>query len=377
MAERVTRSRKRSRVPEVPRFAVTAAGHEGCSIPALGLGTAGLLGDACRDAVAAALRNGYAHVDTALLYGNQEAVRAGLEASGVKRDDVFLTTKVAFFPEDADAGAWMFDKRNVKGGEAASIDLCLDQLGVDQVDLLLIHNPVASMAEYRAASAPHFFELLGYQKKPNALPATCPDGADLRGEVLAHRLGVAEAASTDASKEAAFEARKRAWRALEAAKASGKARMIGVSNYPAALLREMKDYATVMPAVNQIECHPRFASPDVRAAAADLGCVVAGYGLMHAVALGLENAPPVRTAAKRLRATPHAVVLKWALARGVVALPRSADAVHMRANLEAVDLDLTDDDLADIDDLDEDHPYYWWPAPTKATVRAAAPDADP
>jgi diketogulonate reductase-like aldo/keto reductase len=106
----------------------------------MGFGTATLKGNDVVEASCAALKAGFRHLDCALLYGNQPEVAEGLAKSGVKREDVFITSKVAFFPRNSE-GVWMYNEKNCKGGEEASIDLCLEMLKTDHVELMLIHNP--------------------------------------------------------------------------------------------------------------------------------------------------------------------------------------------------------------------------------------------
>jgi len=106
----------------------------------------------------------------------------------VPREEIEITSKVAFFPKGS-AGVTWYDARNEKGGEEASIDLCLEQLGVDYIDLLLVHNPVCSVPEYKVASLPHFFELFGYKKAPGAVePTALPDGELIRPLLLSKKL---------------------------------------------------------------------------------------------------------------------------------------------------------------------------------------------
>ena len=148
-------------------------GQEGV-IPALGFGTANLKNSQCVDSVVTALGHGYRLLDTALLYGNQVEVGEGLRKSGVPRDDVWLTSKVAFFPEKS-SGCWMHQENNLKGGEAASITLTLDQLKVSHVDLMLIHNPAVGRKEYDAACLPHFLNCSRCPSaKANAASLGCP-----------------------------------------------------------------------------------------------------------------------------------------------------------------------------------------------------------
>lgn len=117
-----------------------------------------------------AIQSGYRHIDTALLYCNHVPVGDGIRASGVPREDIFVTSKVAFYPENSKGNIAMYEKTNgklnEKGGEEASIDLCLKELGVDYVDLLLIHNPVCSDLEYKAAFCVHMFELFNHKDHP-------------------------------------------------------------------------------------------------------------------------------------------------------------------------------------------------------------------
>ncbi len=200
------------------------------SMPSLGLGTATLFNEECTGAVRAAIQRGYRLIDTALLYDNQAAVGKGIReaiaAGEVKREELFVTSKVAFYPAEADGSNVTVHIKchaNNKKGEAATaaaVDECLALLGLDYVDLMLIHNPCTGILDYQASSAPHCFELskaLG----PNGLTAA------ERALVLEHRLAAANAAYDEAAAEAARAA---SWRALEAARAAGKCKFIGVSS---------------------------------------------------------------------------------------------------------------------------------------------------
>jgi diketogulonate reductase-like aldo/keto reductase len=186
------------------------------------------------------------------LYCNHVPVGEGIRASGVPREDIFLTSKVAFYPENSKGNITMYEKTrgkdNEKGGEEASIDLCLKELGVDYVDLLLIHNPVSSDLEYKAAFAAHYFELFNLKSNPNSItPEFLADGDKLRPIVIE---GLMQQAKNGPPQEYCLDIRKRSWAALEKALKDGKAKRIGVSNYPHQLLKEMEGYANVMPAVN-------------------------------------------------------------------------------------------------------------------------------
>ena len=326
------------------------------SMPSSGFGTATLHNDVCEQAVVDAIRVGYRLIDTALLYNNQEAVgrgiRRAIEEGLVKRSDLWITTKVAFFPASHDGkNAWVpiaFHPENVKGEvpTAAAIDLCLKLLGLDYVDLMLVHNPCTELDDYTASSYPHIFELSGSRLT----------GAE-RDLVLAHRF-----ASVEIDLAAAESARASSWAALEAARTAGKCRFIGVSNYPAALVRAMDAYASVMPAVNQLELHPRFSNPTLRAYAAATGMALTAYGTGNSTRI--EASPVVARIAAERGCPPLAVVIRWTLQKSVAVIPRTATPGHMAENLAVGGTPpLTDAQVADIDALNEDHPYYWHPAP--------------
>jgi len=363
----------------------------------------------------------YRMLDTALLYGNQVEVGEALRASKVPRKEVFvgiadchafscrriglkqdatshracctrrrpqtwtrmlmcvrcaysgcqITSKVGFFPAGSDK-LWMYNANNVKGGEAASIDLCLRQLGLEQVDLLLLHNPATNVAEYTAASLPHFFELFNHSGHKLAIkgPVALSDGSTLRDTIIDAKLAQVASRSDPA---AARAARGASWACLEKAQQQGKTKFIGVSNYPAALLREMTEYATVMPAVNQLELHPRFASPDLQVLATELGVVLTGYGTGNSVAIGDNSTIRDLAASKGVPAIQ--VVLRWMLQKGIVSIPRSGDALHIRENLEVFGLELSAAEMATLDALDESHPYYWDPRANVATLSPLDDDA--
>eukprot|EP00928_Gymnodinium_smaydae_P040489 TRINITY_DN27455_c0_g2_i1.p1 TRINITY_DN27455_c0_g2~~TRINITY_DN27455_c0_g2_i1.p1 ORF type:complete len:367 (+),score=36.17 TRINITY_DN27455_c0_g2_i1:56-1156(+) len=354
----------------VPTFKFCVHGQEG-SIPCIGLGTATLFGDEATEAVKAAIQIGYRHIDTALLYNNQEAVGEGIRqaiaAGYATREELFVTTKVAFYPAGAtENNVWIpiiYHQENKKGKAAVpqAVDLCLKKLGLEYVDLLLIHNPCTDVAEYQASCAPHFFELA----KSNLTAAE-------RDMILSRRLQEVSASVAQSGGSGDVE-RSDTWLGLEEVRKAGKCRYIGVSNYPARLLHAMSEavrdgLATLMPAVNQLELHPRYSSPRLRAEASRLGVQLTGYGSGNSVRIE-QNAVVARLAAK-YGCSPTAVVLRWTVQRGVVVVPRTANPSHIRENFqvatgtgEAGGFALSDDDLAEIDALNEDYPYYWSPLP--------------
>jgi len=258
----------------------------------------------------------------------------------------------------------MHNANNIKGQEAASIDLTLQQLGVSQVDLLLVHNPTTSKEEYAAASVPHFFELFNHMGKDEAIrPVALPDGARLRPMILSDRRAAALRTRDPA---AAKQARRETWLALERAQREGKCRYIGVANYPAALLLEMREYATVMPAVNQLELHPWFDSAELRRVARELGVVLMAYGSCHSTMF--QQSDKIAAIASRLGRSPTQVVLRWTLQSGSAVIAKAASAKNQAENLAALDFELPAGDLAALSALNIDYPYYWTPLPTIDTL---------
>jgi diketogulonate reductase-like aldo/keto reductase len=250
----------------------------GANIPAIGLGTWTLKDDAATRLVASAIDAGYRHVDTAAMYGNEEAVGAGLRASGASRDEIFLTTKV--WPEDI-----------ADGDLQRSLENSVKRLGVDQVDLALIHWP------------------------SKTIPL---------GESIA---------------------------ALNDAKDRGLARHIGVSNFTVALVNEAAARTSHPLACNQIEYHPFLNQDRVLAACRKHGMAVVSY---CPLARGTElfPEPAVTHAAERTGKTPAQVVLRWHMQQdGVVAIPRSSNARRIAQNLQVFDFELEPAEMAAIDAL--------------------------
>ncbi len=253
-------------------------GAQGLAMPVLGLGTWPMKGEECTKAVAGALAMGYRHVDTAEMYENEEAVGAGIRASGVARADIHLTTKVWW--EHLEAKALR-----------AAFDASLQRLGSDYVDLFLIHWPAAGM--------------------------------DLA---------------------AALET-------MMALRRSGRARAIGVSNFTVALMREAVRHAPI--ACNQVEYHLMLGQAKVLEFARAHGVAVTAYA---PVARGLfAGDKTVNAIAAKHGVAPEQVALAWLLAQdGVAAIPKAAKPENQRANLAALELALTPEDMAALDALPKD-----------------------
>jgi diketogulonate reductase-like aldo/keto reductase len=260
----------------------------------------------------------------------------------------------------------MFNPNNVKGTEAASLELCLNQLGVEYVDLLLIHNPCTSAVEYGSATLPHFFEYFNGNgvSKLAISPAVLHTGENLRDLLQGVQHNHCH---TKVDAQLAYEKRRQSWLNLVELKRLGKCRQIGVSNYPPELLQEMTSYGTdVYPLVNEVEFHPKFASPELLRVCEEMGVRVIGYGLGVALSLGSPESGIALTvgeiAASRSLSSLQ-VILKWAHQKGVIPIARSTSQSHLLENFAATQLPFrfTDDEMQRLDRLNEDYPFYWDP----------------
>lgn len=249
----------------------------GAKIPAIGFGTWPMRGDECRRAVSAALEAGYRHIDTAAGYSNEREVGEAIRGSGIPRDDIFVTTKVG--PSNLAEGVMQ-----------EAVASSLKQLGMEEVDLLLIHWPSRTLA----------------------------------------------AADTILT--------------LNDVKRRGLARHIGVSNYTAALLEESWAATEEPIVVNQCEYHPYLSQEKVLAACRAHGMAFTSYS---PVGRGGELADPVVTGvAERIGRTPAQVVIRWHIQQhGVVAIPKSARPSRIRENFGVFDFELEPGDMAAISAL--------------------------
>jgi len=254
--------------PTIPTVAL-----RGVDIPVLGLGTWQSEGDDAERAVHHALGAGYRHIDTATGYGNEAQVGRGLASSGVARGEVFLTTKMP--PDRA-------------GRERETLETSLRDLGVESVDLWLVHWP------------------------PNkqATPDTWQRFIELRDE--------------------------------------GLARAIGVSNYSIAQIDELIEVTGEAPALNQIPFSPSDWDADLVAAHAQRGVVLEGYSPFKRT--NLED-PTLTEIASAHGVNAAQIVLRWHVEHGVVVIPKSTTPARIDANLEAVNFTLSSDEVARIDRL--------------------------
>ncbi|MFC7456235.1 aldo/keto reductase [Brachybacterium sp. GCM10030267] len=253
----------------------------GIEIPQLGLGVFQIVPDQVQPVVEQALEVGYRHVDTAAAYNNEAGVGAALAASGVPREEVFVTSKLRNGEQGYDSTLRAFAET-------------LDRLGLDQLDLYLIHwpNPAAELWQ-------------------------------------------------------------ETWRAFERLHAEGAVRAIGVSNFLPEHLRELEQFAQVMPAVNQIELHPTHAGAELVALQQRLGITVESYSPLGQGA-DLEL-PEMTEIARSHEATAAQVVLRWHLQHGYVVIPKTTSRARLVENLDVDGFTLTSEQMALIDSLDQGH----------------------
>ena len=260
----------------VPRIAL----HDGTSIPQLGFGVFQVEPEETADVVRQALEVGYRHLDTAQMYGNEAGVGQAIRESGIDRDELYVTTKLnnSFHrPDDA----------------REAFDESLDRLGLDEIDLFLIHWPL-----------------------PNQY-----DG---------------DFVST--------------WQTLVELRDSGRTRSIGVSNFQPAHLDRIVAETGVVPVVNQIEVHPFFTNEAARAADARHGVATEAWS---PIARGqVVGDPAVEKVASRVGRTPSQVTLRWHLQRGDIVFPKSTKVERMHENFSLFDFELDDAAMAALSGLD-------------------------
>uniref|UniRef100_A0A182SGB6 NADP-dependent oxidoreductase domain-containing protein n=1 Tax=Anopheles maculatus TaxID=74869 RepID=A0A182SGB6_9DIPT len=292
-------------------------------MPVLGLGTYNLRGQNCVDAVKTAIDAGYRHIDTASLYQNEaevgQAVREKIEDGTVKREDIFITTKL-----------WNTSHEPAQVREA--FDTSLAKLGLEYVDLYLMHSPVGATVD--------------------------TNGATVLTEV--------DYVTT--------------WNAMEKLFDTGRVRSLGVSNFNSEQLRRVIENGTIKPVTNQVECHVRLNQKKLIKYCKDREVVVTAYSplVRPGTTFGLEEskAPKhafederVQTIAERYNKTPAQVLLRYLIEIGTVPIPKSGNPERIRQNLDVFDFALTPEEVRSLDSLNtgqrlvkfetaEAHPFY-------------------
>lgn len=256
--------------------------NTGDVIPQLGLGVFKVDDDVCERVVSDALEVGYRHIDTAMIYRNEAAVGRAIAASGIPRDELFVTTKLW----NSDQGA---------GTTAAALDLSLELLGLDHVDLYLIHWP-----------------------------------APLRDEFV------------------------ESWMVLEELHHKGLAKAIGVSNFQPEHLEKVLDAGSVVPVLNQVELHPAFQQREVRSFQEPRGIVTEAWGPLGQGKYELSELPGLTEIAAAHGKSIQQVVLRWHIQEGVIVFPKTVRKERLVENLDIFDFELSAEQMASLVAMDAD-----------------------
>jgi 2,5-diketo-D-gluconate reductase A len=254
--------------------------NDGHLIPQLGFGVFKVDPDGAERIVSDALEVGYRHIDTAAIYGNEVGVGKAIAASGIPRDELFITTKL-----------WSSDQGTQSAIDA--MDLSLEKLGLDHVDLYLIHWPRPDLDRYVES-----------------------------------------------------------WLTLEKLQAEGKTRSIGVSNFHREHLERVIAAGSVVPAVDQLELHPAFAQRELRAFGAEHGIHIESWGPLGQGKYDLFSEQAIQDAAAAHGATPAQVVIRWHLQNGIIVFPKTNSRSRMEENFDVFGFELTAAELAAIDAID-------------------------
>lgn len=243
-------------------------------IPQLGLGVWQTKdGSEVETAVSAALAAGYRLIDTAAVYGNESGVGRAIAASPVPREDIFVTTKLW----NSDQG---YDKT------LAAFDKSLQRLGLDYVDLYLIHWPTPAKDAYIDT-----------------------------------------------------------WRAMEQLYAEGKVRAIGVSNFNIDHLERLLQHSTIVPAVNQVELHPYFPQQELRDYCHKHGIAVESWSPLGGSGGDILTNEAVQAIASNHQVSPAQVILRWHLQNDLIVIPKSVHPERIAQNIDVFDFELTNDDM--------------------------------
>ncbi|MFJ4210387.1 aldo/keto reductase [Paenarthrobacter sp. NPDC089675] len=264
--------------------------NNGVTMPALGLGVFQSAPEETTAAVTAALAAGYRHIDTAAAYGNEREVGEGIQASGLDRSEIFIETKVWVSDYGYDQALHAWDKAAGK-------------LGVDYLDLFILHQPATDRFEKTIA----------------------------------------------------------AYKALEKLLSEGKVRAIGVSNFMPHHLKELLASTDVVPAINQIELHPYFTQADVQAADTENGILTQAWSPIGGITFypgwgekrrNVMEDPSIAAIAQAHGKTPAQVMIRWHLQQGRSAIPKSTNPARIAQNFDVFDFELSGPELQAIDALD-------------------------
>ncbi len=252
--------------------------HDGVEIPQLGFGVFQVPPDDTQQVVEEALEVGYRHIDTAGAYRNERGVGAAIAASGIAREEIFVTTKLWNSQQGYESTLGAFEKS-------------LDRLGLDRIDLYLIHWPVPTEDRYLDT-----------------------------------------------------------WRAFEKIQGEGRTRSIGVSNFRIEDLERLEREAEIQPTVNQVELHPHLQQAELRAWHLEHHIATEAWSPLAQGDLLINET--IAAVASRHERTPAQAILRWHLQLGNVVIPKSVTPARIKENFELFDFELSDDDIAEIGALD-------------------------
>ena len=253
--------------------------NDGHAIPQLGYGVFQVPPEDTEHVTTLALEAGYRHIDTAAAYDNEEGVGRAIRASGLSRDEVYVTTK-------------LWNHSHGRDEAPRALDASLRRLGLDYVDLYLIHWPSPGQDRYVET-----------------------------------------------------------WQAFEELRDAGRTRSIGVSNFTIEHLERLAHEATTTPAVNQVEVHPRFQQTELRAYHREHGIVTEAWSPLGQGGEILHDST-IGAIANNQGKTPAQVILRWHLQIGNVTFPKSVTPERIRENIDVFDVELTDEEIKQIDELD-------------------------
>lgn len=259
---------------EIPKIKL----YNGNEMPQLGFGVYLIKGDELTEkCVLEALKAGYRHIDTAHLYENERGVGSAIKKSGIPRNEIWVTSKI-----------WITE---FGGGETTkAIDKMLNRLGLDYIDLVLVHYPMNNYLD--------------------------------------------------------------AYKELEIAYEKGKIKNIGISNFEDENFDELCKNVKIKPVVNQIELHPYFQQKEIRKKMEKVDCKVEGWGPLAHGSSNLLKEEIITNMAKKYKKTSAQIVLRWHIQNGFITIPKSSKPERIKENIDIFDFELTEDEMKEINNLD-------------------------